>query len=198
VSRSNSSEVYSLSSVKKDIWDLINKGKYLDPLVNDVIMDSINHLQIAKNHKDFENALQGLSLVSVSKNLKTMLAKYDFITNVQRFIISNYRILMIRPVNNEDRHLLIALLQNLQCTVFSEKHQVLLQQQVLKSISKGFLNVLEDVANMEAEVVCISSHKLAVEMLSFFRWLTAKMDSVMLEIFISSKKTFEVFMMICY
>jgi hypothetical protein len=101
-------------------------------------------------------------------------------------------------VNDEDRHLLIALLHHLQCTVFSDKHQLVLQQQVIKSISKGFLIVLEDVANMDADVVGISSYELAMEMLSFFRWMTSKMDTLMLEIFISSDKTFEVFMMICY
>jgi hypothetical protein len=48
-----------------------------------------NHLQTATTHKQFENALQDLSLVSVSKTLKTKLAKYDFISNVQRFFIPN-------------------------------------------------------------------------------------------------------------
>lgn len=98
----------------------------------------------------------------------------------------------VPPLNDEDRLLLLGLLKFIRDAFHSKEHYFALQELVLESLDSVFLLVLEEVASMDSCATNSTHLELSTEIMSFFRWIFARMDIGLLERFGASSKCIDV------
>jgi hypothetical protein len=163
----------------------VSYGYSLDPNVDKFIMQIVNQLSNATNHRHFGKALRDLSSLCVANSLTLALSEYEILTVIERF-------LKTRPLNDDDRLLLMGLLRFLRNATYSNAKHKQLHRLVFESLENVFLFVLEDLASIELNSANGTHHDLATEIVTFFRWMFSRMERNMLEQFVATPKFLKV------